>query len=242
MIANYKAFVDRMIARYEGGYGWDRTDPGGPTKYGITCYDLAMHRGQRMSSMSAWAPICKAMPMSDAEEIYRSKYATAVRFDELASGIDCCWLDYAVNSGIGRPIRVAQKLLGVAVDGIFGRNTMGALVTYKGDFIADMCAERMRFLKALRIWRTFGLGWTRRVNDLQHYCHSLVEMTTMPVEAVAMKPEVLIDPSQMAKAYKSTVWSRIDYHMGNTETPFIQVPVTEITDDAREYTKGGLPS
>ena len=43
MAANtYSAFVGGiMIPKYEGGYGWDKADPGGPTKYGITCFDLA---------------------------------------------------------------------------------------------------------------------------------------------------------------------------------------------------------
>lgn len=224
---NYRAFVDRMISRYEGGYGWDRNDPGGPTKYGITCYDLAMHRGQRMTSMSAWAPIVKAMPLTEAEDIYRAKYATAVRFDELPSGIDCCWLDYAVNSGIGRPIRVAQSFLGVATDGVFGPNTMKAVKAYGDEaFVNRMCDERMRFLRALRIWRTFGVGWTRRVTDLRAYSLRLV----------ASKPEIAVavtspaNPSEMSKSFVSTFWSRMDSRMGNTEHPFINAPVEkEIT-------------
>ncbi len=32
-VQDYKPFVERMISRYEGGYGWDRNDPGGPTKF-----------------------------------------------------------------------------------------------------------------------------------------------------------------------------------------------------------------
>ena len=48
----YLPFTARMINRYEGGYGWNRADPGGPTKYGITCYDLAEHRGLKMDSMA----------------------------------------------------------------------------------------------------------------------------------------------------------------------------------------------
>ena len=60
MQSTYKAFIDRVIDKYEGGYGWDKDDKGGPTKYGITCYDLAEHMGQKMTSMAQWAPIVKA--------------------------------------------------------------------------------------------------------------------------------------------------------------------------------------
>ena len=56
---DYRPFVERMINRYEGGYGWNRSDPGGPTKDGITCYDLAEHRHQVMDSMVRWAPIVR---------------------------------------------------------------------------------------------------------------------------------------------------------------------------------------
>jgi hypothetical protein len=59
-LVTYKAFVDRMISKYEGGYGWDANDPGGPTKYGITCYDLAEHLGERMTSMACVGSACQS--------------------------------------------------------------------------------------------------------------------------------------------------------------------------------------
>jgi lysozyme family protein len=99
MQQDYQAFVERMIARYEGGYGWDRRDPGGPTKFGITCYDLAEYLGEKMNSMSAWAPRVKAMTLATADEIYKKKYATACQFDALNAGCDCVVFDFGVNSG-----------------------------------------------------------------------------------------------------------------------------------------------
>ena len=103
-----------MISRYEGGYCWDKEDPGGPTKYGITCYDLAEHRGKRMTSMAAWASIVRDMPLSEAEDIYEIKYARAVSFAALPAGVDCVMMDYGVNSGIGRVNRVARAPPGTA--------------------------------------------------------------------------------------------------------------------------------
>lgn len=222
MQQDYKAFIDRMITRYEGGYGWDHNDSGGPTKYGITCWDLAAHRGQKMNSMSTWAPIVRAMTLDEAEDIYRSKYAVGCRFDKLPVGVDCCWLDYGVNSGIGRPIRVAQRFLGVAVDGIFGPKTLTATVDYgQARFVNTMCDERMRFLKSLRIWSTFGRGWTARVADLRAYSLKLIgEQAPARVADFA-----IADPTDMAKSYVSTFWSRMDHRLGNTATPFIEAPV-----------------
>lgn len=67
--STYKTFIDRMISRYEGGYGWNRKDPGGPTKYGVTCWDLAEHRKFKMDSMARWAPIVQALTIDEAEAI-----------------------------------------------------------------------------------------------------------------------------------------------------------------------------
>lgn len=225
MLQNYKAIIDRIIARYEGGYGWDRADPGGPTRYGITCWDLAAHRGQKMTSMAAWAPVVKVMPLAEAEDIYRSKYAVAVHFDELPSGPDACWLDYAINSGIGRPIRVAQRFLGVAVDGVFGPKTLAATRIY-GDakFINAMCDERLRFLHALRIWSTFGRGWTARVADLRSYSLRLVVSPKPEADPMAQETPIIADANEMGKSLVSTFWSRMDHRLGNTEHPFINAP------------------
>lgn len=219
MEANYKAFIDRMIQRYEGGYGWDRADAGGPTKYGITCWDLAAHRGLKMNSMRVWAPIVKAMGLPEAEEIYRTKYAKAVRFDELPSGVDCAWLDYAVNSGIGRPIKVVQAICGVAVDGQFGPKTMAAVQARAPiSLIGQICAERMRFLRSLRNWPTFGRGWTARVNDLQAYCNRLAGSVVPTIADFAVA-----DPAEMAKGYKVTMLSKLAWQVGASDTPFKNV-------------------
>ncbi len=173
MLATYKAFVDRMIQNYEGGYGWDKGDPGGPTKYGITCYDLAEHRGQKMDSMSRWAPIVKAMELSEAEQIYVTKYATAIRYNELPAGVDCVMMDYAVNSGESRPIRVAGAILNVPNNGRMTPTLLRAIKYADAkELVRRIDAERLTFMKGIRggsMWRTFGHGWGMRVADLTSY-------------------------------------------------------------------------
>jgi len=173
MQANYDVFIARVIDRYEGGYGWNRSDPGGPTKYGITCYDLAEYDHQKMTSMSAWAPKVQAMPLSVAETIYKGKYASAVRFDDLPSGPDCAMLDYQINSG-SRAISAARAVCGVKGGDVMDQVLLDAIK--KADpatFVNALCAERMAFLKRLGTWREFGGGWTSRVNDLKAYCDHL---------------------------------------------------------------------
>jgi lysozyme family protein len=174
----YKPFVDRMIGKYEGGYGWNRKDPGGPTKFGITCFDLAEHRGQKMTSMSAWAPIVQAMELPEAEAIYASKYAAAIRFNDLPAGVDCEMLDYGVNSGIARPIRVVRAILGVPGPAVMDPTLFKAILAANPvTLINAISAERLHFMHGIRggsAWAEFGGGWGARVADLKAYSLHLI--------------------------------------------------------------------
>jgi lysozyme family protein len=174
----YKPFVDRMIGKYEGGYGWDKADTGGPTKYGITCFDLAEHMGQKMDSMARWAPIVRAMTLETAEQIYKTKYAGAIRYDDLPAGPDVEMMDYGVNSGITRPIRVVRAILGVPGSAKMDQALLDAIK--KADptkLVADISAERLHFMHAIRngsAWNSFGGGWGARVADLKAYANHLI--------------------------------------------------------------------
>ena len=182
-IETYKAFVDRMIQRYEGGYGWNKKDPGGPTKYGITCYDLAEHRGQKMASMTAWAPLVEAMPLSEAADIYRTKYATAIRYNDLPAGVDCCVMDYGVNSGCSRAILSLRAILGVKGNGLMDETLVAAIKKVDPvQLISSLCAERLQFMHGIRggsAWAEFGGGWGSRVADLKLYSDHLAQGKTV---------------------------------------------------------------
>jgi len=203
MRPNYKLFIDRMIQKYEGGYGWDAGDPGGPTKYGITCYDLAEHRGQQMLSMTAWAPQVQKMTLSEAEDIYAKKYAAAIRFDDLPSGVDCVVLDYAVNSGIGRAVLVLQTMFHRTGE---PRSTLSLQLlkdirSVPPDVLIDqLCDERLGFMKRIRkgtAWKTFGRGWQARVDDLRSYAKSRFgpAAVTKPLTPMPRVPKATNKPS-----------------------------------------------
>lgn len=201
MQANYEHFVERMIFRYEGGYGWDRADPGGPTKYGITCFDLAEYLHEPMNSMSAWAPRVKAMTLQTADEIYRRKYATACRFDDLNSGPDCAVFDFGVNSGPSRAVKFSQKIVGTVQDGILGPITLQAINSMSASaFVNKLCDARLAFLRSLRTWGRFGRGWSARVADLRRYSVALAATVTVAEsgEPEDKKPRI---PNAFAKSH-----------------------------------------
>jgi lysozyme family protein len=173
MQVDYTPFIDRMIDRYEGPYGWNKADPGGPTNFGITCFDLAEHRGQKMTTMAAWVKPVQDMPRQEAEDIYRTKYARAEHFDDLGPGKDTVLLDYGVNSGIGRSIRVAQALLKIPSASTMTTQLVSAInVADANWFIDAVCTERLHFMHQIRggsAWTEFGKGWGARVADLNTY-------------------------------------------------------------------------
>ena len=190
--------IDKLIDAEGRAYTTHPNDRGGPTKFGITCYDLAQHLHESMNSMSAWAPRVKAMTLAVAGEIYKKKYATACRFDVLNSGCDCVVFDFGVNSGPSRAVKFAQVVAGAVSDGIMGPQTIGHINGMDpATFINKLCDIRMAFLRRLGTWGTFGRGWTARVRDLRSYSLSLVA----PDLTVAGYPQPQHKETRIPKAF-----------------------------------------
>lgn len=153
--AMQKVFAD------EGGYTYDKADPGGPTNWGITIHDARMYW-----KPNATATDVRNMPKSVAEDIYAKHYAKPLHYDDLPPGVDYAILDYGINSGISRSAKVLQRLVGVPVDGVIGPVTLAAVKKKDPEkLINDIYDERLRFLKSLRTWSVFGKGWGRRVKE-----------------------------------------------------------------------------
>ena len=150
--------LDLMFG-HEGGYVNNPKDPGGATKYGITHRTLAAHR----SASSVTPAEVKALTKEEAAEIYRRSYWVQSGGDLLPVGIDFMAFDYGVNSGPAQAVKSLQRVVGVTADGIVGGQTVAAVKAYKGDLIGAYAAERLRFMRSLKTWPTFGRGWQNRV-------------------------------------------------------------------------------
>jgi lysozyme family protein len=159
---NFPACLDIVLAK-EGGYVDHPADPGGATNLGITLATLSAWRGKPVSK----AEIC-ALTRDEAAEIYRARYWTPLRCGDLPRGLDLAVFDYGVNSGIGRPARALQKILGVGQDGVIGPVTLAAVGQRDpAELVETLCDERLVFLRSLKTWPTFGRGWTSRVEDVR---------------------------------------------------------------------------
>ena len=153
----------KQVLKYEGGYVNHPQDPGGATNRGIT---QAVYNSWRRSRGLPIRSV-KLITGEEVKAIYRQNYWDKVRGDELPIGIDLAVFDYAVNSGVSRAAKLLQSLVGVKADGIIGPATLRAVSAHQFGLTDKLCNERLKFLKSLHHWRTFGKGWERRVSSVR---------------------------------------------------------------------------
>jgi len=181
----YDEALRRLLA-HEGGYSDHPSDPGGPTKYGITIHDY-----RRYVKPNATAADVRAMTIDEAKAIYRKRYWDALCCDDLPAGIDYAVFDYGVNSGIGRSGKVLRRVLGLP-DNTHAVNAtvLGALVRRDPKaIITAICDERLAFLKRLKTWPVFGRGWERRVSEVRAASLRMAaERVPVPVPQVEIAP------------------------------------------------------
>jgi len=152
-----------LLLQHEGGYVNHPSDPGGMTNLGVTAKVWESWVGHPVDEKQM-----KALTSDDVAPLYKRKYWDACRADELVSGLDYAVFDCAVNSGVGRAVKLLQGCVGVTVDGGIGPATMAAVnKTDPISLIEDFSNARLNFLQALNTWSTFGKGWERRVNEVE---------------------------------------------------------------------------
>lgn len=158
-----------VTARWEGGWSDHKADPGGKTNWGITQATLSQYLGR-----PATATEIRALTKAEAEVIYRKLYWDRVSGGSLPPGIDLCVFDFGVNSGQSRAVKSLQAALGVKADGWIGEKTLSAIAARDPQkLIAELCERRMAFLKKLPTWKTFGEGWTNRVEDVERQAYGM---------------------------------------------------------------------
>ena len=113
----------------------------------------------------------KNLTREDVEPIYKKNYWDKMKCDDLPPGLDLCVFDFGVNAGPRRAAKYLQKLVGATADGIIGPGTLGVLNTYIGTVdthegvIKTYQNARQSYYENLSTFKTFGKGWTRRVNE-----------------------------------------------------------------------------
>lgn len=177
---------------HEGGWSDHPKDPGGATMKGIT-----------LNTYRRWKPGAtkyqlRTITNSEVEMIYRDGFWKPVRGDQLPAGVDAAVFDYGVNSGPPRAIKEMQRVLGVVADGDIGPATLSKLRAVDGKrVIQGICRRRLSFMQSLKIWSTFGRGWSRRVADVE------AKSVAMWVRATMGMGSFLVSGQLLSEAHKA---------------------------------------
>ncbi len=147
-----------QIIGNEGGFTSNQADPGNWT---------GRERGQGECRGTKFGISARAYPdldianltLNEAYAIYRRDYWDKLKADELPGPLALLAFDAAVNNGLGR----ARQWLNLAQ-----KQSDGAAIC------AEFQALRLTFMASLPTWKTFGLGWSRRL------CRLPYEALTMP--------------------------------------------------------------
>ena len=129
------AFEKTLIL--EGGYKLHRVkgDRGGMTFAGISRNNWPDWTGwQLIDGVEISGPRIEAM----VYQFYKSNYWDVVNGDNIAfQNVAFMIYDFAVNAGIKRSVRMAQKIVGAKEDGIFGPKTLYKINSYVVDELTE---------------------------------------------------------------------------------------------------------
>lgn len=160
MTISFDEVFERTLG-HEGGYVNNPNDKGGETIWGITA-STARANGYNGSM--------KDMSIEQAKSIYRVAFWQRIQADQYPSELSYQLFDAAVNHGTGNAIRMLQRAVCVADDGIIGLMTINAIKAKPlNDVLALFNAERLDFYTKLSTFGVFGKGWVRRVAQNLRY-------------------------------------------------------------------------
>ena len=149
-----------MLLQHEGGFVNHPKDPGGMTNLGVTRATYEQHVGRSVTEAEM-----RALTVPDVAPLYKDSYWDKARCDDLPSGLDWAVFDWGVNSGMSRPVKALQRIVGVKPDGGMGPQTLRAIANFDSKTLIEKLYDaRQSFYENLATFETFGRGWSRR-ND-----------------------------------------------------------------------------
>lgn len=160
--ANFTACLAIVLASEGSAFVDDPHDPGGATRYGVTLATLSAWRAER--GLATTIADVEALTPDTVAPLYEAEFWAPAHCPELPAGVDLMTFDAAVNTGVGRAIRMLQQALGVAADGLFGPQTRAALNQMKpAEIIQNQAADRRAYYRGLPTFNRYGRGWLERV-------------------------------------------------------------------------------
>ena len=162
MADNFMYCLPKFL-RHEGGYVDHPRDPGGATNMGVTIANF-----RRYVKRNGTKADLRRITREQVAKVFKAHYWDKVKGDALPSGVDYAVADFAINSGPRRAAKYLQAVVGVKQDGKIGPATLTAVDAMNpATIVKRLCANRLAFMKRLRIWSTFRRGWKRRVDEVR---------------------------------------------------------------------------
>ncbi len=161
-----------MILEHEGGYVNDPADPGGETYKGIS----RRHWG----NWAGWEKIDAAKGQlnfhelleadetlqADIRKFYLDNFLNPMGWDVMPKYMALMAVDMGVNTGLKRTLSALQKMLGLEVDGVLGKNTRAAFAIIKPGDLDRLTTIRLLYYFTISVHNPplakFLPGWTRR--------------------------------------------------------------------------------
>lgn len=166
-MADYKK-LKPFILKWEGGFVNDKDDLGGATNKGVTLATFRSVYGQGKTATDL-----RNMTDQQWETIFKKHFWDKWRADEIedqsVANILVDWLWASGSYGI----KIPQRVLGVAVDGIVGAKTIAAVNAKDGNsFFKEVRQERIDFIDRICNSRPqnkkFKKGWLNRINAIKY--------------------------------------------------------------------------
>jgi len=179
----YQEYMPRIL-KHEGGFVNHPKDPGGATNHGVTIGTLRKLGIDKDGDGDSDIVDLRLLTAGDAGMVFKRFYGDAVQADFLPRGLDYAMADFSVNSGPTRAAEHLQRILGVTVDGHIGPATLAAVAKRDtAELIEALHKSRLRFLRNLKTWPTFGRGWQARVDDVRK--HALADQNAIKKKTVS---------------------------------------------------------
>lgn len=170
-MANYKKIIPFILC-YEGGYSNKPTDRGGETNKGITMATWRAYCAKK--GKPANTHTLKAITQSEWEEIFKTNYWDKCKGDLIEDqSIASMLVDFAWHSGVTNAVKTLQRVLGVKVDGIIGKETLRVLNAKSPlPIFGALKQARLKFLNNIvkndPKQKVNLKGWTNRVNAITY--------------------------------------------------------------------------
>ncbi len=155
-----------FVLKSEGAWSGDPNDSGNWTGGKVLAGEL---KGTKYGISAASYPNLdiQNLTLTEAQAIYKSDYWDKIHGDEMPLTIAVIAFDSAVNQGVGGAIRLLQKVYGVKVDGVLGKQTLAAIQSAPTKAMAiEFLSRRIMAYTEAAGWPGNGLGWTRRMFNL----------------------------------------------------------------------------